>query len=324
VIGGNGLSWTTNAQGQAQIYVRLSAPGTYQIAPVIDINGNNYQGQSFSVSVSGTGSLWNNNGNFYFYSPSQVNQAYNALPTIQQGQGARGITIANIIEGVPTMGNPWGQSWTWSSDLLNYAQLVHQRVNFPQVVPVSGGASAFQYSQGWMTEGESDIERLSSAAPNANLLLYDAYTNSGLFSAVNKAIEQDQAKIVTMSWEGPNSPQGLFSMGVVEGMTFFGASGDMGPYANSPSLVMSTYPADSANVTGVGGTELALGLQGQVLSQGAWSPEGNNRGVPGASGGGYSRYVSEPTWQQPFQNEGNRGTPDVSLMAGFGWYTSYI
>ncbi len=324
VIGGNGLSWTTNAKGQAQIYVRLSAPGTYQIAPIISINGSYYQGQPFTVSVTGSGSLWDKNGNFYLYSPSQINQAYNALPTIDQSQGGRGATIANIIEGVPTTGNPWGQSWSWTSDLLNYAQLVHQRVNFPLVIPVAGGASAFQYSHAWMAEGESDIERLTSAAPNANLLLYDAYTNSGLFDAVNKAIEQDQAQIVTMSWGGPSTPQGLFAMGTVEGITFFASSGDMGPYANSPSLVMSNYPANSVNVTGVGGTELAIGLQGQILSQGAWSPEDNDGGVPAASGGGFTSYVSEPSWQESVQNTTTRGTPDVSLMGAFGWYTSYI
>ncbi|WP_020375380.1 protease pro-enzyme activation domain-containing protein [Sulfobacillus thermosulfidooxidans] len=324
VIGGNGLSWTTNANGQAQIFLRLSAPGTYSIAPVIDINGTSYLGNSFSITVSGSGSLWNLNGNYYGYIPSQINRAYNALPVIQEGQGGQGITIANIIEGVPTNTNPWGQNWTWTSDLLNYAEMVHQPVNFPQVIPVSGGASAFHYSQGWTGEGELDIERLMSAAPRATLLLYDAYTNPGLFSAVNTAIEQDRAQIVTMSWGGPSSPQGLFAMGVVQGMTFFAASGDSGPYANSPSLVMSMYPANSLNVTGVGGTELALGSQGQILSQGAWSPEGNRAGVPNASSGGFSPYVPEPTWQEPYQSTGYRGTPDVSLMSAFGWYVSYI
>jgi hypothetical protein len=99
------------------------------------------------------------------------------------------------------------------------------------------------------------------------------------------------------------------------GVTFVGSSGDAG----APSL----WPALSSNVLAVGGTTLSITTAGGYVSESAWA----------GSGGGYSVYESEPSYQRGVQTTGLRTGPDVSYdanpstgyyvydtMGASGWY----
>ena len=80
------------------------------------------------------------------------------------------------------------------------------------------------------------------------------------------------------------------------GITFIASSGDLGA---------SEYPAASPNVLSVGGTSLYLTSSGAYQSETAWF----------YSGGSYSPYELEPSYQRSVQTTGQRSTPDVAFDA---------
>ena len=80
------------------------------------------------------------------------------------------------------------------------------------------------------------------------------------------------------------------------GITFIASSGDYG---------FSWYPSASPNVLSVGGTSLSLTSSGSYQSETAWF----------WSGGAYSPYEPEPSYQSTVQFTGQRSTPDVSFDA---------
>jgi subtilase family serine protease len=89
------------------------------------------------------------------------------------------------------------------------------------------------------------------------------------------------------------------------GITFLAASGDYGAW-NGPM-----YPSSSPNVVAVGGTTLSVDQYGNYLGETGWS---GNKGSS-CSGGGYSAYEREPSYQYRVQNSGLRTTPDVAMDA---------
>jgi subtilase family serine protease len=63
----------------------------------------------------------------------------------------------------------------------------------------------------------------------------------------------------------------------------------------------------------VGGTNLSLGAQNQILSQTVWNDAGV---VPGnAGGGGFSKLFTRPSWQRGVVSGGWRAQPDVAMLA---------
>jgi hypothetical protein len=312
VLGGTGVDSVTNSNGQAQVYLRFTVPGTYSVQLIGTDSSGEFISAPIAVTATGSSPLLSEG-----YTPVQINTAYDATNVVSSSGGA-GVTVCVIAAEVDTTGS-------WASDLSTYFSGMGLDPPAPQVIDVSDG-STWQYSNSWLEEAESDVERVNSAAPNAQVIVYDAPTSdpTDLFYAVNTAIENGQCQIVTMSWSGISSPTGLFATGVAEGTTFFAASGDTGAYTQGQ--VSPGYPADSPNVTGVGGTQMAIASTGQISSEAAWSPQFNwdSSGYPAASGGGYASGISEPSWQSAVQDTGARGTPDVALMAGYGWYDSFI
>jgi hypothetical protein len=176
---------------------------------------------------------------------------------------------------------------------------------------------------GWELETALDVEWAHAIAPAANILLVEAAnaSTSALLAAVQAADKTPGVVAVSMSWGGPefgipaNADATYFS---TPGITYFAASGDNGAGAE--------WPASSASVVGVGGTNLTVNGSSYV-SESAWSD----------SGGGPSRAVSQPPYQQSYTGPGSsvltstrgRGTPDVAFDAspsngsGIAVYDSY-
>jgi subtilase family serine protease len=88
---------------------------------------------------------------------------------------------------------------------------------------------------------------------------------------------------------------------------------------SSDKQAQTSWPATSASVLAVGGTNLTLNADNTIASTGAW----NDTAYPApftktaGGGGGLSTFVSRPWWQpaQPFTSSSKRMVPDVSAFA---------
>ncbi len=232
------------------------------------------------------------------YTPAQITSAYglNAITftsssgTTVQGNGA-GETIA-LIEAYhdPNL----------ASDLNTFDQAYSLPTANLTVVNQAGS----QTNSGWAGEEALDVEWAHAIAPGANILVVEAKSQSlqDLLNAVNTARNTAGVNVISMSWgfsEMPNetSYDSYFTTPAGHvGITFIASSGDSGSVE---------YPSASPNVLSVGGTSLILSSSGTYQSESAWFE----------SGGGYSQYEAEPSYQSSVQTTGLRSTPDVAFDA---------
>ena len=169
----------------------------------------------------------------------------------------------------------------------------------------SGKKPANGCNPGWELEESLDIEWAHAMAPNAQIVLMEAKTNSNanLYAAVtaaNSYIASHGGKgEVSMSWGGSevkgekNSDHYFTQSGVV----YFASSGD------SPGVI---YPSSSVNVVSAGGTQVnRSGVN--YTNQTAWSD----------GGGGDSKFEPRPSFQSSISGivSTHRGTPDLSFDA---------
>jgi kumamolisin len=139
-----------------------------------------------------------------------------------------------------------------------------------------------------------------------------------LLDGVSYAVNNLSVTAISMSWGAPeiNSStdtktayEAVFSTATSKGILLFSASGDQGAYDGThPKVLTPDYPSSSPQVIGVGGTTLNLDSSGNYLSEAAWS----------SSGGGFSLYFSEPSYQAGSNisdASGMRGVPDVAFDA---------
>jgi subtilase family serine protease len=175
------------------------------------------------------------------------------------------------------------------------------------VVNQSGGAvsASAPTNSGWTEEESLDVEWSHAIAPGANILVVEANSQGiqDLMAAVDTARSWPGVVAVSMSWgfsETPNETSydaNFTTPANHQGVTFVASSGDNGSFAGA------SYPAASPNVLSVGGTTLVLSSTGAYQSESAWID----------SGGGYSQYEPEPSYQAKVQTTGYRATPDVAF-----------
>lgn len=244
------------------------------------------------------------------FSPSQVRQAY-GLNNITFGNGTivgdgSGQTIAIVV----AYDNPY-----ITSDLHIFSQTYGLPDASLQVVKQTASLST---NGGWALESSLDVQWAHAIAPRANLLLVEAKSDSlnDLMTMVNVARQQPGVVAVSMSWgisefAGQTNYDNILTTPLGhQGITFVAASGDNG------SWLGASYPAISPNVLGVGGTQLFVSGDGTYLYETAW----------GDSGGGYSRFYSEPAYQATAQGSAIRTSPDVawngSVTSGVSVYST--
>lgn len=204
-----------------------------------------------------------------------------------------------------------------TSDLAFYASYFHKGpCNFTVV------NQATIKGQGWDLEESLDVQQACALAPQANIVLVEAASNSDndLLTAVQTATQSPyNATVVSMSWGGGESSGELGddsyfcnitnSMG--QPVTFVAATGDGGHG--------TIYPSTSPCVVAAGGTSLALSTSTPLPDpleinwghETAWS----------GSGGGVSPYESQPSWQNPAcatWSTTNRCVPDIAADANPG------
>jgi autotransporter-associated beta strand protein len=266
-----------------------------------------------------------NSGNPPF-DPAQIQQAYgvNSLAAYGAGQTIAIVDAYNYPNALSALNtfssDPLGSSYpTYSLPQFNvpggptFTQLNQSgSTSLPGTDPAGAGASI-----NWEYEEALDIEYAHALAPYANIILYEANSDSStdLYAAVTAAKKNSAVSVISMSWgggeySGETSFDSVFTtpssrLAAKQGVTFVASAGDTGGQVN--------YPAASPNVVAVGGTSLALNGNNSYSGESAWN----------SGGGGTSSVQSKPSYQTSYGtlNGGllasttTRATPDVAFVA---------
>lgn len=186
------------------------------------------------------------------------------------------------------------------------------------VVNQTGGTTLPVTDGGWAGEISLDVEWAHAMAPQANILLVEANSDSNddLLATVSYARHVTNVSVISMSWgagefasfgqsQSQLSYDPIFTTpsGHIP-ITFVVSSGDSGS-ANG-----AQWPSTSPNVLSVGGTALTTSDNaGTYASETPWA--GSQEGASG----GLSTFEIEPAYQQGAQQSGDRSTPDVGYNA---------
>jgi subtilase family serine protease len=297
----------------------LPPPGpNYWVAPPC----SQYYGQKIATdkpSAYGAKQPYNVCG----YTPRQIRGAYGVS---QSGMTGKGVTVA-IVDAYasPTMpgdANAYARA-TGDQPFApgQYTQVL--AANFTDTAPDECDAA------GWYGEQTLDIEAVHGMAPDAHVVYVGAAScnDPDLADAIDVIVSNHLASIVSNSWGGtadgdplilPVEEQ-LFRAGAAEGIGFFFSAGDNGyeSPAEDPNsdMTQTDYPAESPNVTSVGGTSLAIGKHNNYEFETSWgtllnplAADGKHWQYPlpglypdfydGSGGGGVSSDFTQPAYQK--------------------------
>jgi Pro-kumamolisin, activation domain len=264
---------------------------------------------SITPSVTCLGHSSNNS----YYTPDQIQTAYNLNGLYGKGFHGEGQTVA-LFE-LDTF---------QSGDLSAYESCFGHSHTTIQTIKAGSGTVP---SDSGIVEAELDAELVLSTAPSlGTLVMYEAANDTADYNAEWARIVQDAPPVVSTSWgscesdagqQEANQENSFYAIAAAQGQSIFAASGDSGSsgcYFDQGSLTPKALeagdPAAQPLVTGVGGTTLTINSNSTYNKEITW----NN--PSGASGGGISQFWSKPSWQNaPGVGTGNRESPDVSLNA---------
>ncbi|WEH35862.1 S53 family peptidase [Streptomyces sp. AM 4-1-1] len=197
----------------------------------------------------------------------------------------------------------------------------YKRGQFSQLLPSDYTATEECGASGWYGEETLDVEAVHAMAPAANILYVGGAScyDADLLDSLNKVVDHRLADIVSNSWgdvEANETPDvaaaydQVFKMGAVEGIGFYFSSGDNGDNVASTGTKQVDVPSNSAWVTSVGGTSLAVGKHDSYQWETGWgtlnaplAADGRSwTGFPGpytsGAGGGTSATVPQPAYQR--------------------------
>jgi len=204
-----------------------------------------------------------------------------------------------------------------ASDLTFYANYFHKApCNFTKVKlgTIQG--------QGWDLEESLDVQQACALAPQANIVLVEAASNSftDLFTAVATASAPPyNAQVVSMSWgggsfSGENQSDTYFcniTNGNGQPVTNVAATGDGGHGTIYPSTSPCVVAAGGTTLVPATAAPLSNPLQIDYGTESAWD----------GSGGGIDPNEAEPSWQvtacAPYSPNG-RCVPDIASDANPG------
>ena len=248
-----------------------------------------------------------------------------------------------------------GQSAIATADIDAFRTASGLAIKEPvQVLVPNTGVSAVGSDE---DEADIDLEWSGAIAPDATI--YFVYTgndsSSDVFDAMNYAIDNVTAPVISISYGECEFYAGslaqtfepIFMKANAQGQTILASAGDTGATGCDSGVTGTTvapateglqisYPASSAYVTAMGGTEFNEGSgsywnttnnadMGSALSyipEMAWNDTAtsNAQSPPGgfaSTGGGASTLFGKPSWQVAagVPNDGARDNPDISLDA---------
>jgi pro-kumamolisin-like protein/putative Ig domain-containing protein/subtilase family protein len=237
------------------------------------------------------------------YTADEIASAYGFSGLYAAGDNGAGVTVA-VYELEPDE----------PADIAAYQSCLgtHATISY---VPVDGGAGTGPGSG----EAALDIENLIGLAPDVNVLVYQGPNSnsgapgSGPYDTFSAIVNQDRARVVTVSWGQCESVLGrtdaaaentLFQQATIQGQSIVAASGDSGAEdCDTGGAIPQTQPAvdDPSSqpfVTGVGGTTLSV--LGPRPTESVWNSGGtilSGMLQPGAGGGGISSLWAMPAPQ---------------------------
>ena len=196
------------------------------------------------------------------YTPQQIRAAYGLNKVQMDGSG---VTVA-IVDAYasPTLmadGNAYAR---------NHRLPKLTRANFSEVIPegiYNVPPDQVTNAYGWWGEESLDLAAVHGSAPGATIVYVGSTdNNTSLTVALTNAIYNRQADIITnsYSYNGDIDPASTaaqdqtFMVAAATGITLLFSSGDDGDLSQVNGIATGSYESDSAYVTGVGGTSLAL------------------------------------------------------------------
>ena len=240
--------------------------------------------------------------------PPLARGLYNTAPSYATGTQGQGCSIAYS---------------NWDGFLVSNAGLYISNFSLP--VPAGGSMSNIHIvsvhsgtHKKTQAEGDLDMQMELTAAPLADIYIYDDPTGGDLLGVLTDEQEDNIADIVSESY-GWTGISGTYADSChtehlamsAQGMTYVAASGDSG----TADLVNDPYPDVDPEVTNVGGTVAAVNTTtGARITEVGWS----------GSGGGWStasigtvNFNVQPSWQvgTGVPTNGFRLVPDVALQA---------
>jgi len=314
-LSGNAVAGLTGTVYAPKAQLVLSGNGQLNDTLIVDMLS--LSGNVIAQLVAGSGGT--------VYTPAQIRTAYGINDLSLDGTGQ---TIAivdayddpQIYQALDTFHSQFGltnsgptlyQQYGAATSFLTVLNQNGQPTSLPGTDPIGQG------NDNWEVEIALDVQWAHAIAPGAKIILVEANSQSlaDLMAGAATAASQPGVSTVSMSW-GFAEGQGVLSADeatydntfTVPGVTFVASTGDYG--AADP-----VYPAFSPNVLAVGGTSLALNADNSYNGESGWGYYSSSSGTFIASGGGLSRYETEPAYQQRVQSTGSRTTPDVSFVA---------
>ena len=322
----------------------LSVPAA--IAPTIRAVRNLSTFRPKPMHVKTRGAFTSAQSGSNFLAPGDIAVTYDINPLYSAGIDGTGQSIAIV-----------GQSAIDPKDIENFQAAAGLTKKDPVMVLVPGSGSSTVVAG---DEGESDldIEWAGAIAKGAtiNFVYTGSSTNFNAFDAIQYAIEEDLANIISISYgacetavQNANfSIEDVFQQAAAQGQTILASSGDSGStacYGDTNGLTQTqqnalavNYPASSPYVTALGGTEISdadatsstywVSASGSDVSTSAkryipevvWNDNSAQYGLS-SSGGGASALFPKPSWQKGvagIPSDGKRDLPDVSLYSSPG------
>jgi hypothetical protein len=279
----------------------------------------------------------------HFTTPADVDTIYDVTAAYNAGYTGAGQTIAIV-----------GQSAIVATDISNFqtaAGITSAHTPTQLLVPNSGTSTVYSGDE---AESDLDLEYSSTIAKGAAIdFIYTGNNpNYGVFDSLQYAVDSQIAPIISISY-GICEPllgateftqlDAIMQQASVQGQTIIASAGDDGSTACSgQSNVAATeealsvsYPASSAYVTALGGTEFlsadvastattywtaasgtdVIGSAKSYIPEQTWNDDTASSGLS-SGGGGISLYAARPSWQTgvPGITTGSfRLVPDISL-----------
>lgn len=245
------------------------------------------------------------------YTGKQLRAAYGAGAAT--GKGVR-VAITDAYAS-PTIG---ADAATYAH---NHGDAAYRGGQLSQVLPGDYTRTEECDAAGWYGEETLDVEAVHAVAPGADITYVGAAScfDDDLIDSLSKIVDGHLADIVSNSWgdlEANETPDiaaaydQVFKLGAIEGIGFYFSSGDNGDEVANTGTKQVDTPANSAWVTAVGGTSLAVGKGDVYQWETGWgtekavlSADGKSwTDFPGAftsgAGGGTSRTVAQPFYQR--------------------------
>jgi len=301
----------------------------------------------------------------HFIAPGDFGSIYNlpdyANGSFQSGNDGTGQTIA--IVGQTRLNHtgtaPFADIDTFRSVSNLPALTVTPTTATPNLTAVlPTGATDPNFATSDIEEANLDIQWAGAVAPNANLVF--VYSTDALLTSLPYIVNNNLAPVISISYgeceanatsSDFTAIEGNLQQANAQGQTVMAAAGDGGAAdcdgtASSPATIAThglavDYPASSAYVTAMGGTEFTGDSQvtpfnGAAPADQYWSsssdpndpsasafsyiPEttwNDSSTTISATGGGVSKHFPKPSWQTgtSVPQDGHRDVPDLALSS---------